>query len=232
MKIKIVLHIIARVLAGFVSFVLLYLLIAFALPLIGVLKENEKTSAGLPIAIFLVMDGVHTDVVLPFRNQLVDWRNMIKFQNGIRQNTLPQFVAFGWGDKNFYINTPTWAQLKFSTAFQAVCGLSTSAIHTTFYKQLKESAMCKKIMLSGEQYLRLAAYIKCSFKLGADGKPIIIKPNAIYNNDDAFYDANGRYSLFFTCNTWANNALKACGQKACLWTVFENGIAYQYRDWR
>jgi len=229
MKIKIVLTLIGRILAVFASFVILYPLLAFAISFIGVPKENEKKTARPATAIFIVMDGVHTDVVLPVRNQAIDWRNMLKFQNGISQDIKVQFVAFGWGDKNFYINTPTWGQLKFSTAFQAVFGLGTSAIHITFYKKLTESPMCKKIMLSNKQYLRLAAYIKRSFKLDSAGMPINIEPNAAYNNDDAFYDANGRYSLFFTCNTWANNALKACGQKACLWTIFENGIAYQYR---
>ncbi|HXU27639.1 MAG TPA: DUF2459 domain-containing protein, partial [Bacteroidia bacterium] len=48
-------------------------------------------------------------------------------------------------------------------------------------------------------------------------------------DNDSFYEAVGVYGLFYTCNTWANNGLKYCGQKACLWTPFEKGIFYQYR---
>ena len=50
-----------------------------------------------------------------------------------------------------------------------------------------------------------------------------------YGNDDAFYEANGTYNLFKTCNTWANNGLKACEKKAALWTPFESGIFYHYK---
>ena len=55
-----------------------------------------------------------------------------------------------------------------------------------------------------------------------------INTDAVYGKNDAFYEANGSYSLFHTCNTWANNGLKACGQKACFWTPFDSGIFYHY----
>lgn len=60
------------------------------------------------------------------------------------------------------------------------------------------------------------------------GTPIAVSRAKPYGDHDAFYEAKGRYSLFHTCNTWANNALKACGQKACWWTPFSTGIRYQY----
>ncbi|MFP3836064.1 DUF2459 domain-containing protein, partial [Chryseobacterium sp. SIMBA_028] len=48
-------------------------------------------------------------------------------------------------------------------------------------------------------------------------------------DNDAFYDAKGTYSFFYTCNTWANNALKAAGQKAALWTPSDFGIFQHYK---
>jgi hypothetical protein len=44
-----------------------------------------------------------------------------------------------------------------------------------------------------------------------------------------FYNAKGRYSLFYTCNTWANQALKSANQKAALWTIFDFGIFQHYK---
>jgi uncharacterized protein (TIGR02117 family) len=101
-------------------------------------------------------------------------------------------------------------------------------MHTTFCIQPRESANCKKIILSNEQYKRLTEFISSSFATNAEGayKNIITNPN--YNSNDAFYEAKGRYSLFYTCNTWANNALKNCGQKACWWTPFDWGIFNLY----
>jgi hypothetical protein len=49
-----------------------------------------------------------------------------------------------------------------------------------------------------------------------------------YGKHAAFYEAKGSYNLFYTCNTWANQALKAANQKAALWTVLDKGIFYHY----
>jgi hypothetical protein len=47
--------------------------------------------------------------------------------------------------------------------------------------------------------------------------------------NDSFYEAKGAYTLFYTCNTWANNGLKAINQKAALWTATDRGIFQHYR---
>ncbi len=83
-------------------------------------------------------------------------------------------------------------------------------------------------MLNKDQYKGLVAYIDSSFRRDAKGNTLNIKTNANYNNQDAFYEAKRKYNLFYTCNTWANGALKACGQKAALWTVSDMGIFYHY----
>ena len=182
------------------------------------------------VTIYILTNGVHTDIVMPLKNELADWRSEVKFSNTLSKDTAFNYVAMGWGDKGFYLETPTWADLKASVAFNAAFGLSTSAIHATFYKELKEDSTCVKINISKDQYARLINYVKNSFKPDQQGHYQYIKTNANYGNNDAFYEAAGSYSLFHTCNTWANNALKSCGQKASFWTPFDTGIFYQYKQ--
>lgn len=222
---KKLLKIALRIVLGFVAFVTLYLLAAFGLSKISISAEPATAQT---IDIYILTNGVHTDVVVPLKNEQVDWSKEVKFNNTVRPDTTATLVAFGWGDKGFYLNTPTWAQLKFSTAFKAAFALSTSAIHATFHKQLTESSSCKKISINKEQYARLISYIQSSFQTDINGHIINIKTNANYDDTDAFYEAKRRYNLFYTCNTWANNALKACGQKACLWTPRDKPIFDKY----
>jgi len=207
------------------GFVAVYLIAAFTIPTITVPAE---TVSGKNIAIYILTNGVHTDIVLPIKTADKEWSKEINFKNVVKPDTNAAWVAFGWGDKGFYLNTPTWAQLKFSVAFKAAFSLSSSAIHATFHNSLQESPSCKKIHLSREQYLRLIRYIEHSLKTDANGRVINIKTNANYDDHDAFYEAKRRYNLFYTCNTWANNALKACGQKACLWTPRDKPIFDKY----
>jgi len=221
------LKIIGIALACIVGFVALYLLSAYGFSHLSTSKETDTKPE---VAIYILTNGVHTDIVVPLRNEQMDWSCEVKFENTISKDTTARLMAFGWGDKGFYLNTLTWAQLKFSVAFKAATGLSTSAIHATFYKSLSEGSDCKKIMISKAQYGHLINYIQNSFKTDSAGQIINIPTTANYNQYDAFYDAKRRYNIFYTCNTWANNALKAAGQKACVWTPFDKGIFWQYRN--
>jgi len=211
---------------AFTCFVLLYLITAWGLSRITIDREaNSKED----IAIYIKTNGVHTDIVVPVSTNLIDWSKEIKFENTTRNDSTWQYLAMGWGDKGFYLETPNWADLKFSVAFKAVFGLDNTAIHATFYHRLEQDETCKKIMISLDQYSRLINYIKESFQKDNAGHFINIKTHANYGESDAFYEANGHYSLFHTCNTWANNALKSSGQKCCLWTAFDKGIFLKYK---
>jgi len=210
----------------FVSFILFYLLAAFCLSRATVDKEEGTTA---DVAIYIKTNGVHTDIVVPVKNDAIDWSREVLFSNTALTDTSNiQWLAMGWGDKGFYLETPTWNDLKFSTAFKAAFALSTTAMHTTFYSNLVENKSCKKILISNAQYKRLVNYIHESFKQQENGQPIPIVTNANYNNADAFYEGTGHYSLFKTCNSWANAALKSCGQRACWWTAFDTGIFLKY----
>ena len=209
-----------------VSFVVLYVFFAFIFSIIAIPAETKTKNN---VSIYILSNGVHTDIVTPVNSKQMDWRKKVRFENTISKDTLMQYVAFGWGDKEFYLETPTWADLKFKTAFKAAFGLSATAMHVTFHKKMEENADCIKIELNTEQYLHLVKYIDKSFTKDTKGNYENIITNANYGLNDAFYEAQGSYNLFFTCNTWTNKALKVCGQKACLWTPVDKGIFYHYK---
>jgi uncharacterized protein (TIGR02117 family) len=159
----------------------------------------------------------------------MDWSKLVPYRNTTGQDSTAAWVGFGWGDKGFYLETPTWGDLTARVAINAVSGLGSSAMHATFHQQITEGDDCKKITLSAEQYTHLVAYIRQGFAYDPEGSTIHIGAQADYGLTDAFYDGVGSYNLFHTCNTWTNDALKAGGQKACWWTPFDVGIFRQYR---
>lgn len=218
---------IGKGLLAIVIFLVLYLSAAYIGSHIAV---GVASKTGGDIAIYILTNGVHTDVVLPVHTSEVDWSREVKYANTSLQDTNSQYLALGWGDKGFYLETPQWADLKFSTAFNAAFGLSSSAIHATYYKAVTESQRCRKIFISHKQYAEMVAYIMNSFQKDADGHIINIHTKANYGIADAFYEAKGRYNLFYTCNTWANSVLKNCGLRSCFWTIFDTPIFEKYQQ--
>lgn len=211
---------------GLIGFVLLYLALAFVLSRIAIEKEKNTTH---DIAIYILSNGVHTDIVVPVKSEFYDWSQKVKYSNTYSKDTSYPYLAMGWGDKGFYLETPAWKDLKASVAFKAAFALGNSAIHATFHDTMIINDQCKKIMISKHQYQRLVNFMTNSFKRDRDGHFIHINTKAVYGNYDAFYEATGSYSMLHTCNTWANNALKTSGQRCCLWTPFDTGIFCHYK---
>lgn len=211
----------------FICFILLYISCAYVLSRIEIAEEPISKN---DVEIFIVTNGVHTDLVVPVKNDQMDWSKEIKYSNTKSADTTAHYLAMGWGDKGFYLETPTWADLKARVAFKAAFALGNTAIHATFYKNITIDESSRKINISKEQYARLVEYIINSFKKDQNGHFININTNANYGSNDAFYEANGSYSMIHTCNSWANNGLKSCGQKACLWTPFDTGIFLLYTN--
>ncbi len=195
--------------------ILFYVFVAYVCSYIPYNTSFEQASED-SVKIFLHSNGVHTDILVPVKNDQKDWN---AFLPGLPANT--SFVAMGWGDKGFYLNTPTWGDLKFSTAFKAAFWLSTTAMHITPYAQAPSiSEQTVEVNISKEQYAVLCEYIEKSFQLN-DQKQLNLLPHDARYYSGSFYDATGTYSILTSCNSWVNKALKVSGIRTCAWTPFD-----------
>ena len=66
------------------------------------------------------------------------------------------------------------------------------------------------VTISQEQYRKLVQFIDDSFVRDSTGAPIQVAGYA-YSTNDAFFEAQGRYHLLNTCNSWAGRALNSAG---------------------
>ena len=219
--------ILLKTVVSIVGLVALYLLCAYLLPFIEI--PAEKTNEPKNVEAYILTNGVHTDLVFPVKSKEIDWSQKFPYEDTVAKDSTLRYIAIGWGDKGFYLDTPTWADLKFSTAFKAAFWLGNSAIHTTFYKEMKLGEDCKKLEMTSAQYQKLIKFIDDAMEKNAEGKYINIKTKAVYGKNDSFYEAKGSYSFLFTCNTWTNEALKISGQKAAFWTASDKGIFQHYQ---
>lgn len=215
------------VVGSVVAFAAIYFAAMFVCSRIAISAEK---GAAAEVEIFIKTNGAHTDIVMPVVNDQKDWSVKLPYSNNVSQDTDYPYIAIGWGDKAFFIDMPTWEDLTFRLAFNAAFWLNRTAMHTTYYKQIETGDDCRRIMISREQYARLITFIEKRFQLNDDGSYKNIKTDAAYGDSDAFYWAKGHYNLFYSCNTWANDALAACGQRHCLWTFFDDPIFAKYDE--
>jgi len=195
-----------------------YLVISLILTYITVNKsENETENNKL---VYLSSNGVHLNIIIHQNDIVTELKNGLEFIKDY------EYLSFGWGDENFYLNTPTWSDLTFENTFNALFLNSTSLIHLSRYRYIKNS--WKEVSLSEVELDKLNHYILESFQKDFDGNKIIL-PNSGYSKNDDFYKATGSYSCFKTCNSWVNSGFKESGLKACLWTPFDFGLMNNYK---
>lgn len=176
-------------------------------------------------AFYVISNGVHTDICLPAHSEFMDWTQWISAKDFKGIYSQPKYISIGWGDKGFYLDTPTWSDLKLSTAVNAVLLPSPTAMHVTYLQaEPKSSNKVVKCSMNEQEYRALVAFVKSSFDLSDQGKNVRLIKDKGYTDWDNFYEAQGSYSGWRTCNSWTNEALKIAGVKTSYHALFESGI--------
>ncbi|MDQ3394561.1 MAG: TIGR02117 family protein [Bacteroidota bacterium] len=206
---------------------MVYHILVFLLGLVPVNKDFKNTHGG--VEVYVGTNGIHTDIYMPVQNEIHDWRQIIPLKHFPQEVTTHTYISMGWGDKGFYINTPTWSDLTIPTAFKALFLASETAMHVTYFPAApRESDRYVKIILSEKQYQKLIKYILPYFQKREDGSTILII-GVGYSYKDNFYEAHDTYHFLNTSNTWTNRALRKTGVRTALWSPLDKSIMHQLR---
>lgn len=191
---------------------LLYLVAAFG----ALLFVPDAAEAETGVEIYACDNGVHADLVLPVEAAGVDWRAVFLPQNFTGSVEGLTHLNLGWGSRDFYINTPTWADVKVSRAVKSVLWDDT-VIRADYRLQPTLGEDCAEWRIDDATYQRLAAHVLESLRLSQD-LPVRAGPG--YGERDAFFVANGEYTIIDTCNQWTGEALRLAGAPVAPWTPF------------
>lgn len=214
---KIIIKYIGRAVLGLFGFILLYFILAFLLSVIP--KNAELVDCAEKETVYLISNGIHLDIILN-RNQID-----AALLKALKIPATVKYVAFGWGDKGFYLQTKTWNDLKMSTLVKALFLKSESAMHVTSYYYKSENFV--PLSLCPIQIEVLKTHIETSFIKTKAEK--IIEIGEGYGKNDHFYEAEGSYNAIKTCNEWVNIGLKKANVKTSVWSPFDKGIFYHVR---
>ena len=167
------------------------------------------------IVIYVETNGVHTALILPKVVGGVDWRGLASPRD-LRDPRYAGYdhIAIGWGEARFFLDTPTWRDLRPATVLAAAFGSDRTLIHIDHIPApTRLDADVRRIVLTPDQYRRLSAYIRASVVPGGGRYPG-------YFDYDAFYEARGHYDAVRTCNAWVGGALRRAGVRVGMWTPF------------
>lgn len=174
----------------------------FILPILFLLITNHLTAFYEDVVVvYVVQQELHTGIV--FRISEVNtaiWPEAKEFKEF-------NFIDVGWGDFDFY-QAPDDDPLL---ALKAIAVPTTSVLRVdafmispdAYYGNYKKLRFC----MSRSQFDNLCKGISASFTRNASGKSTVTQTGYGLR----FYNANGKYHLMNTCNTWVARMFREAG---------------------
>ena len=217
-----------KVIIGIVAFVGCYFLVAYVCKYISTNDDYVVPEQGTEV--YVISNGVHADICFPLNGHNTFWNKYFDVKTFTTLKQKPKYISFGWGDKGFFLDTPTWDDLTFGTAFKALFIPSDAAIHVSYLDHdpvLSETT--KSFKVGNEGLKKMEKFILATITI-KNNSSILIDCCRYPNMHDNFYEANYSYHLFRTCNVWTNEVIQTGGVKTSVWTPFDNGILAQFEN--
>jgi uncharacterized protein (TIGR02117 family) len=199
-----------------VQFVALVAVLLFAGTVVPRPFSAAADSGALERRILVLSNPIHSDIAIA-----IDPAILARFSK-LAEAGLPvdlsgaRYLVFGWGSRAFYIETPTWGDLKPGPLFTALTW-DQSVMHVGVAGDLGSGPEpVRDFRVTDAQFERLLTFIEQSFVQGADG-PLAI-PGAAYGDFDQFFEAKGPFTALLGCNTWTAAALREAGLRTGWWT--------------
>ncbi|MEL7099171.1 MAG: DUF2459 domain-containing protein [Pseudomonadota bacterium] len=165
-------------------------------------------ASGDDVTIHLVAGPIHTDILVP-----LDAATAARFaQYGMATDTPgAEWLVVGWGARDFYTTTGTYADVSLRAIWRAITGDS-AVMRLGLAGPLDPALRTWPIAISAAQHTALLDQIESDIDTPT---PL---PHAGFGAFDRFYSAAGRFHIFNTCNTWVARTLRAAGIPFGAWT--------------
>lgn len=165
------------------------------------------------IRIYVEDNGIHTGIVLPAEG----WSDLVRADDfRDPRYARHRWRSFGWGDRAFYVETPTWWDVRPATILRAALGSEATVMHVDAVPEPRVGPRVRALIVRPDEYRRIVAAIHASFAPGSSLHG--------YGPDDVFYPARGRYSAVRTCNAWVGEVLGGAGIRTGRWTPLSASV--------
>ncbi len=187
--------------------------IGSAIPRNSVWYEPEEG-----VTIFVGTNAIHTEIIMPVATDTVDWRQHFPLADIDDPSRDYTHVGVSWGERNFFLETPTWADFNLFTALGALFG-GEGLLHAAYYVRPAAADDFRELRIRPEEYHELVQLILADLPSREERKAY-----DGYSGHDVFYSGRGEYHLGNTCNQWTSDRLAAAGIQTGWWTPLPGGV--------
>ncbi len=166
--------------------------------------------------VLLVANAIHTDIAFPADPDILARFGFLA-EDGLPLDA-PElaWLVIGWGGRAFYLETPTWADLKPGPAAKALT-LDRAVLHAALGGAIALPAEGVVVLdVSEREMTAMIDEVLATLVPDAAGRPDVIE-DAGYGEFDRFYEARGWFNVLVGCNLWTSRVLREGGFRTGWW---------------
>jgi uncharacterized protein (TIGR02117 family) len=203
-------------------------------------RNGDWEEAQDGVTIYLHDNGIHTSIIIPCGTKSAvydiygdkrDYRCIFSTDDLPVSNFPTRYQMIGWGDREFYLNTPKWNDLDLGTAATALRGSGRTLVHVDHLIDLPKKRL-KAVKVSNEAYVEIVLQVLSEAQIEVNTIYYTLKPIKGYGKQDVFYSGINSsvdgYSAVNTCNNWVSDVLAKAGVKTGYWTPLPFGVMWWY----
>ena len=214
---------VGRLLTALFALPALYLVAALIGSLVPLNSSWVEPAQGTTV--YIADNGIHADLIMPVEAQGLDWAPLFPKGDFAAHRADARWIAFGSGEAQVYLDTPTWWDIRPRTVWSGLVG-GERVMHVEYVPGPYYAA--REIRLRPEEYRRLWTAIRADLLLDHNAQPQRIDHPG-YGADDAFYRSAGKASAIRTCNVVVARWLRLAGVRTSAWPPFISGLTWRYR---
>ncbi|MDX0804857.1 TIGR02117 family protein [Sinorhizobium medicae] len=176
----------------------------------------------------LVLSGpIHTDIAIPLDDDVRTEFGFLRDAGIALLHPDARWLIFGWGGRSFYLETPTWSELKPLPVLRAL-SVDLSVLHVDVAGPFVEPQdAITSFDIDDDGFRRLTEYISESFR--REGGETVLIPDISYGPNDRLFEANGYFNALLGCNTWTAGALRSSGLRTGIWNPLPETLDFSLR---
>ncbi|MEO3998736.1 TIGR02117 family protein [Mesorhizobium sp. CAU 1732] len=187
--------------------------------------QTPPVDTGPARRILLLANPIHTDIALPVDADVLDRFGFLREDGLPVDHPAAEWLVFGWGGRAFYLETPTWSELKVGPVARALT-LDGAVMHVSITGRIPEGVEgVRALDLDPARFERLLSGIEASFTRGATGDVQAISGRS-YGDYDRFYEAAGWFNVLIGCNVWTARVLRGAGVRTGWWNPLPQSLLW------
>ncbi len=179
-------------------------------------------------SVLLLYNPIHTDIAFPADPDVLEKLGFVGDTWLPLDHPQVQWIVLGWGGRSFYLETPTWADLKPLPVFKALT-IDRSVMHVSLAGDIDPDVPgVDELSLSQSGFDKILDRLVASFKTNTAGSTQPIE-GAGYGEFDRFFEAHGRFNAVVGCNTWTASVLREAGVRTGFWNPLPVSLRWSLR---